>query len=180
VVTEDPDNDELDFQWVATGGTFEGSDRDTLVDLFQDSVTVVWRAPGAPGRYDLALQIGDGRSGVGDEAVLNVTVTQNPPTASAGVSRVVRFVQGLAVQLDGTGSRDPDGDDLRYYWTQVAGPEVALANPSGPTPGFTAVAPADYVFRLQVADDLAPGAADTSDASEVTIRVTDRSGRGAG
>ena len=45
IVTRDPDNDELDFRWIATGGAFTSNKQDTLTDLFQDSVTVAWEAP---------------------------------------------------------------------------------------------------------------------------------------
>jgi len=176
VYTHDPDNDELDFTWVLSGGSFTGSDRDTLIDLFQDSVTVVWNAPGEPGTYDLHLQVGDGQSGEVVTTAIRVTVTQAPPTADAGQDQLVAFEDTLIVNLDGTGSHDPDGDDLRFEWGQIAGPAVQFDETSE-LPTFRAPAPADYVFELRVSDDLAPGESYTSDVVSVTIRVSDRGGR---
>ena len=58
IVTDDPDNDELDFRWIASGGEFTASRQDTLIDLFQDSVTVVWKAPGEPGIMNCFWKLG--------------------------------------------------------------------------------------------------------------------------
>ena len=62
---------------------------------------------------------------------------------------------GDTVELDGSGSTDPDGDELSYEWQQVSGPSVVLENADGPNPTF--VAPeverqAALVFRLVVND----------------------------
>ena len=70
--------------------------------------------------------------------------------------------------------------DEWYEWRQIGGPGVNLNSESryDSTPEFAAVAPADYLFVLTVADDsLSAEAADTSQAV-VRIRVTDRVGRG--
>ena len=177
LVTDDPDNDELDFRWIATGGKFAGSNRDTLIDLFQDSVTVAWEAPAEVGIYDLLLEVSDGRSGKVETFALRVTVTQGPPAAHAGEDQFLAYSDTLRVVLDGLGSSDPDGDDLRYVWRQVGGPRVGF-DASSSTPEFRAIAPADYIFELSVSDDLAPGVGDTSDVVTVRVRVSDRGGRG--
>jgi len=43
----------------------------------------------------------------------------NPPVADAGDDQTVEqdSLGGASVQLDGSGSFDPDGDDLTYHWT---------------------------------------------------------------
>ncbi|MGH9975796.1 MAG: PKD domain-containing protein [Nitrososphaeraceae archaeon] len=43
-----------------------------------------------------------------------------------------------AVTLDGTGSSDPDDDQLTYTWSQIAGPSVALNDVTLVSPSFTA------------------------------------------
>jgi len=177
--TDDPDNDELDYLWVASGGVFEQSGQDTLVDLFQDSVSVVWKAPGAIGVYDLVVQVSDGKSGTSSASTLHIVVTQGGPTANAGRNQNVAYSDTLRVLLDGTNSSDPDRDDLRYVWEQIAGPGVTLTSGASGTPSFGAVAPADYVFVLQVSDDLADTTgAVTSQTDTVVVRVNDRGGRG--
>ena len=179
LVTDDPDNDELDFRWIARGGKFEASGRDTLVDLFQDSVTVVWQAPGEVGTYDLVVEVSDGRSGTVVTQDVRITVTQVQPRADAGPDRALAYGDTLRIALDGSSSSDPDGDELRFVWTQIGGPRILLQFPGTGTPSFLAVAPADYVFILEVRDDVAdPTGALTSDPDTVVVRVNDRGGRG--
>jgi len=176
LVTSDPDNDELDFRWIASGGEFEASRRDTLVDLFQDSVKVMWVAPEAVGDYDLTVEVSDGKSGEVASTSLRVSVTQGPPTARAGDDVSLAYADALRVVLDGGQSTDPDGDALRYRWTQIGGPQVAFSEGSA-SPEFPATAPADYVFVLQVTDDLLSSSGAASSAPDtVAIRVTDRGG----
>ncbi|HSK02882.1 MAG TPA: PKD domain-containing protein, partial [Kofleriaceae bacterium] len=74
-------------------------------------------------------------------------------TASAGPDQQVS--RGASVRLDGTASADPDGDPLRYTWTQLHGPDVTGGTGSldGAAPSF--VAPegvATLVFELRVDD----------------------------
>ena len=179
LLTDDPDNDELDYLWVATGGLFKQSGRDSLVDLFQDSVSVVWRAPSAVGTYDLEVEVSDGKSQTRATSMIRITVTQGPPVADAGDDRALAFGDTLQVALDGTRSIDPDGDDLRYLWQQVSGPGVALQPGESSAPSFRAVAPADYIFVLQVRDDKADTTgAFTSPPDTIRVRVSDRDGRG--
>jgi hypothetical protein len=179
LVTDDPDNDELDFLWVATGGQFKQSGRDSLVDLFQDSVSVVWRAPSAVGTYDLEVEVSDGKSKTKATTMVRITVTQGPPVADAGLDRDLAFSDTLQVALDGAASLDPDGDALRYMWEQIGGPGVSLQPGDSSVPSFRAIAPADYVFVLQVRDDKADTTgAITSPPDTVRIRVNDRVGWG--
>ena len=176
IITDDPDNDELDFRWIASGGEFTASRQDTLIDLFQDSVTVVWQAPGEPGIYELFLEVGDGQSETLVTSGVRISVTQAPPIAAVGPDRELNFNDTLRVVLDGQGSLDPDEDVLMYFWEQVAGPRVGLEAGNGPSPVFQAIAPADYVFELRVAD-LVEGVGDTSNVAVVRVRVSDRKGR---
>ena len=178
LVTDDPDSDELDFRWISSGGHFQASRRDTLMDLFQDSVKVVWIAPEAVGDYELSVEVSDGKSGAIATSVIRITVTQEPPVANAGPNRLLAYLDALRVVLDGTGSSDPDGDTLRYKWEQIGGPQVVFSEGSA-SPEFPAIAPADYVFALWVSDDVAtPNGAVTSEPDTVVVRVSDREGRG--
>lgn len=60
-----------------------------------------------------------------------------------------------AVCLDGTGSYDPNGDDLSYNWSIISKPEgsdAELDNPISDQPCFTADKVGDYVVQLIVND----------------------------
>jgi tol-pal system beta propeller repeat protein TolB len=87
-----------------------------------------------------------------------------PPVSNAGVDQSV--ATGSAVWLDGSGSSDPDGDELSYRWPQTDGPEVGLLNQNSAMPQFSPVAPGVYVFDLIVND----GQTD-SEPDEVVIVV---------
>ncbi len=77
--------------------------------------------------------------------------TNAPPRADAGPDRVA--YRNQSVTLDGSLSLDPDGDALRYTWTQLSGPRVTLSAPSGPTTLFVPAALGAYSFQLTVRDN---------------------------
>jgi hypothetical protein len=176
IVTNDPDNDELDFKWIASGGVFTASQRDTFIDLFQDSVSVTWKSPLIPGSYELFLEISDGQSEKVTSSSLRISVTQAPPTALVVADPFFEYGDSLRIVLDGTGSLDPDGDKLTYIWRQLGGPTVSLENNQSASPSFQALAPADYVFQLQVAD-FVEGQGDSSNVVQLRFRINDRGGR---
>lgn len=59
---------------------------------------------------------------------------------------------GDTVQLSGEGSRGPAGETMRYRWTQVSGPPVALSSTSDARPAFRIEGPGNLVFALEVGD----------------------------
>lgn len=89
-------------------------------------------------------------------ARLRIAPLNSAPVADAGPDQEV--VAGnsclAAIQLDGTGSFDPDGDPLSFVWDSSFG---AL---SGATP-LVALAPGVYEITLTVSDSLVSSAPDT-------------------
>jgi hypothetical protein len=83
--------------------------------------------------------------------------------ADAGLPR---YAGTDAVQLDGTGSHDPDASgSLSYQWQQISGPTVTISNGDAPTPTISGFTPTDSIqrceFELVVSDgeyDSLPGA----------------------
>lgn len=61
----------------------------------------------------------------------NLSYRNDPPIADAGEDETISSNESYH-QLDGTGSYDPDGDELTYYWT---GP-LPLDDPTSPSPTF--------------------------------------------
>ena len=107
-----------------------------------------------PGMYVAELTVSDGEFSDSDAVTITAidpTVNQ-PPVADAGPDQAVEV--GAVVTLDGTGSMDPDGDDLTYAWLLEApmGSSAALNDPSSATPEFTADVAGEYTAVLTVND----------------------------
>jgi len=92
------------------------------------------------------------------------------PIANAGPDQTVN--EGTFVNLNGTGSSDPDiGDTLTFSWTQTGGPAVTF-NPASPTPTFTAPqvnANTVLTFELVVNDGTVDSAPDTVNITVVDV-----------
>jgi LmbE family N-acetylglucosaminyl deacetylase len=88
--------------------------------------------------------------------------SNRPPIVEAGAD--VFSQPGAYAQLDGSGSRDPEGSALSYHWTQRAGTPVTLQNAASATPGFvipgTASPDDSWTFQLVVSDGIRESAAD--------------------
>ncbi len=91
------------------------------------------------------------------------------PTADAGDDQQVSATQ--VVDLDGTGSSDPDMDGLTYAWelTELpSGSAAELINETRANPSFVPDVGGRYVATLTVSD----GALDDSDEVEITATMT--------
>jgi len=84
-------------------------------------------------------------------SIARYTGTNQPPVADAGPDQTGET--GTPVQLDGSGSSDPDGDWLLYEWTLLDGPAVlTFDNALIVNPTFTPSVAGSYTVRLQVSD----------------------------
>ena len=95
---------------------------------------------------------------------ITVSETNRLPVANAGAD--LNIAAGQAVQLDGSASFDPDGDQITYVWSIVSIPngsqvtENSLIGKTTPKPTFNPDIVGKYVFRLVVNDgqaDRSPG-----------------------
>ena len=90
------------------------------------------------------------------------------PIAHAGGDRVVDPAEASAITLDGSGSRDPEGQPLTFRWTQIGGPIATLQGATSAQPSFTispVATPTTWRFQLIVND----GALDSAPAE---VRIT--------
>ena len=81
------------------------------------------------------------------------------PNAEAGPNQ--SDVPSGKVQLDGSGSNDPDGDAITYLWSQKAGPTVSISKPRSPFAYFNGVAGNTYTFELAITDSMGETGKDT-------------------
>ncbi len=80
-----------------------------------------------------------------------VRIGNDAPIADAGPDQA--NVGAGVIQLDGSGSYDPDGDPITYQWVQEGGPAANITNASSARASFTAGSGNLYVFRLTVRDN---------------------------
>ncbi|MEW6367808.1 MAG: IPT/TIG domain-containing protein [Acidobacteriota bacterium] len=86
------------------------------------------------------------------------------PAADAGEDQTVPAASD--VLLDGSGSRDPDGDGITYGWQQISGTAVVLSGATTSDPTFAAPSTAaSLLFRLTVSDGR------LSDTDDVLVTV---------
>ena len=138
-------------------------------------------APGAAARTWDCPETGDGDGAPGTEtgdgtSEPEATPTPDPdnrrPWADAGDDQTVDV--GDTVTLDGSGSADPDEDDITYAWTQTGGSytdAVALTGADTVSPSFTvesALSGQTVIFTLTVTDE---HGLTRTDAVMITVRT---------
>ena len=160
--SNDPDGDNLSYNWIMTdaplGSTASLSDStiqmpSLLVDL--------------PGNYTITLIVNDGiLDSLVDEVIISTLINQ-PPIANAGENQT--GISGDIITLDGSASIDPDGDALTYSWMLQSvppGSSAELSNSTVQKPTFTADLNGSYEAALVVNDGRLDSAVD-----EVTINI---------
>ena len=88
---------------------------------------------------------------------INVTAPASNAAPSAAAVAAAFVVTGSTVQLDGSGSNDPDGDVLAFAWNLAgapAGSAAALSSVSAPMPSFVADVDGLYQIEVSVSDGL--------------------------
>jgi len=165
----DVDGDGLTYRWTMVQRPPDSS-------AVLDDVTAVRPTFTADrkGAYVVRLVVRDAETSSTPDDVVISTVN-SAPVANAGADQSI--LVGTAVQLNGSGSTDVDGDALAYRWTLISVPEGSQAQLSSGTdlaPTFTADVLGTYVVQLVVNDgdvDSAPDSAVIS--TENTAPVAD-------
>ncbi|MCT4639873.1 MAG: PKD domain-containing protein [Bacteroidales bacterium] len=163
--SSDEDNDALIYKWVVASNNPAG------ISLSANNVAKpTFTAPVTKGTYTFSLVVNDGKAdSKSDDVVISVVENKvnTKPVANAGND--ISINTGEKVELDGSGSSDPEGDNLTYKWSEESGnPEdITLTDSDKAKASFTAPNTAgDYVFNLVVND----GNVD-SDVDKVTVTV---------
>jgi hypothetical protein len=120
---QDPDGDPIvAWQWTMVGGP-PGADLDAVLEDAETRLPTF--RPSVKGEYRVELQASDGEAfGDPDEAVL---IAENRPPVAVGIA-TVSPADPRVFDLDGTGSWDPDDDDIAAWrWEIVSVPAAGHA-----------------------------------------------------
>lgn len=167
----DPDgNTPLKYSWRLISQPKDSK----LTALMGDKTDQPSLIPDVNGAYVVGLTVTDALGAVSEEVntVLSVDSGPVPPVAVAKIVGQEQVVVGAAVQLDGTGSSDLNGDPLRYEWGIVSAPDGSKARDelekikNAAKPILVADKPGIYVVVLVV---MAGG--DTSDPVVLYIKA---------
>jgi len=98
--------------------------------------------------FQLVATVSQNGSAASAPAQVSVTMNNQAPVASLVKRQVVQV--GVASDLDGRSSQDPNADSLTYAWTVAAGPGAStLTAQDQPVASFTAQS--EGVYQVQVA-----------------------------
>ncbi|HET6558774.1 MAG TPA: PKD domain-containing protein, partial [Prolixibacteraceae bacterium] len=143
--SSDPDDDDLTYLWTAPEGIELNS---------PTSVHPTFTAPQviADTDYTFTLVVNDGTvNSLADDVVIHLEAENRAPVANAGADLFVH--EGALITLDGSGSLDPDLDELTYLWTAPVG--ITLSSATSVHPSFTAPevsVDTEFTFSLAVSD----------------------------
>lgn len=115
--------------------------------------------------FTLVVTDDDGQNSNPDSVTITVEAPNQVPVADAGDDAVYNLASGqtnLIIDLDGSGSSDPEGSPLTYTWSGAPDPED-ISNPS------VELTAGEYTFSLVVTDALGL----TSVPDDVTIIVNE-------
>lgn len=158
--SSDPDGSPLVFSWSQVSGPSV-----TLSDSTAKKPTFTAPEPSGDNLLTFRLVVNDGTVN-SKPASVNIRINRTP-VSDAGADQKVKPFD--TVTLDGSGSKDPDGDSLTAKWVQTSGPTVTLSRTDTMNPTFVAprvsVANNVLTFQLIVNDG-------TTDSQPDTVNIS--------
>jgi hypothetical protein len=162
--SSDPDGDTLTFLW-----SFVSQPNGSSASIFNNDQERAQFNSDALGVYVVELRVQDGiHPAQTDEVEITVEESNNNfPVAE--IAEVSAVAAGETITLDGTGSSDPDGDELSYNWSIISSPTdgggTTITNSTQATASINSSVSGTYVIELRVRDP--EGLSDTEQVQAV-------------
>ena len=163
--SHDPDGTISNFQWTKISGPASFA-----INSAAAARTVVKSL--VPGVYQFELKVTD-NGGLSAKDTMRIIVNDpaqpnRPPVANAGPDQIITLPIN-SINLDGSGSTDPDNNITSYVWTKISGPSsFNIADASAVQTQATNLLPGIYLFELKVTD---AGALFSKDSMQVTVNA---------
>jgi poly(3-hydroxybutyrate) depolymerase/ribosomal protein L14 len=152
------------YSWAKTSGPGPGT-----ITLPNSAITTITGL--AEGTYVFTLTVTDNHGLTANSSVtitVNNSIVNAPPIANAGGDINITLPTNNTT-LDGTGSRDPDGNINTWSWTKTGGPgQFNIANTGSASTALNNLVQGTYTFRLTVTDN---NGASSSDDITVTVNA---------
>src|ERR671937_410712 len=157
-----------DSPWQATVNWGDGSSNTVFNQTSTETINAQSHTFANPGTFTVTVSVKDKDNATGSASFsVNVAAANHAPTANAGGPYSGN--EGSAIQLDGSGSSDPDaGDTLSYAWSVNAGAPCSFSSTTAQKPTITCTDNGSYTVSLTVTDN--PGASSSS-ASNAALNV---------
>jgi PKD repeat protein len=149
--TADPNGDPIQWWW---WNVFDAPPGSTWGLEGADDQNAIFQAH-TPGRYLISLIVDDGFATSAPD-IITITVADNLPPVAVAMADVTTGAMPLTVHFSATGSRDPEGGPLSYFWVFGTGDDSREAAPT-----FVYQQPGEYVVYLSVTDERGLSTADT-------------------
>jgi len=145
--------DLVTYTWTMMAPAGSALDESALSDNRTLTAVAPAFTPDIEGDYTFFLSVSDGTTTSSeDPVVIRVSAGDSPPVANCGPD--IEGQVGLAANLDGSASSDPEGATLEYYWALSDAPDCSglgsadIYNSGGPKP--TLVPDCDGVFTVSL------------------------------
>lgn len=156
VTASDGEGDELTFgvTGLPVGATFSST-----------SGHFDWTPGGSDGgTYPVTFSVTDGLASDSEGITISIAAGNNPPVANP--AGPYQGATGQPVSFNGSGSSDPDGDNLSYAWDFGD-----TGTGSGATPSHTYAVAGSYLVTLTVTDDGTPSLSNTATTSVTVLNL---------
>ncbi len=165
---DDKLNREFSYKWSQTLGPFVRFSSITSADPTFTAPEIP-NGQIVPTAFRFTCSVADGGGSSTDVVIVRVSPVNDNPVADAGGDK--NTLSNRLVILDGSGSKDPDGDALKYTWKQVSGDDVVLVSPNRfelkfKAPEVSGGASSTLEFELTVTD---PYGGESTDSVTVTV-----------